>query len=114
MAPPPNARAKRGNASKYCCGSGHAHRQDGSPLKAKVNAARHSSASAALAVRMKGSDIIQKSSLFQLSAFSRVPNGLAQRGRAYPFVGHADISDLDRSLDVSSQRSFRPERLAVN
>src|SRR6516164_4799425 len=52
MAPPPNARAKRGNASRYSCGSGHAHRQGGSPLKAKVNVARHRSASAVIAVRM--------------------------------------------------------------
>src|SRR6516165_4311594 len=54
MAQPPNARAKCGNASRYCCGLGHAHRQGGSPLKAKVNAARHRSASAAIAVRMSG------------------------------------------------------------
>src|SRR6516225_3886411 len=58
MALPPNARAKRGNASRYCCGSGHAHRQGGSPRKAKVNAARHRSASAAIAVRMNGSGMI--------------------------------------------------------
>ena len=58
MATPPNARARRGNASRYCCGSGHAHRQGGSLLKAKVNAARQRSASAATAARMDGSDMI--------------------------------------------------------
>jgi hypothetical protein len=58
MALPPNARAKRGNASKYCCGSGHAHRQGGSQPKAKVSAAKHRSVSGTLAVRMNGSDIV--------------------------------------------------------
>jgi hypothetical protein len=39
-------------ASRYCCASGHAHRQGGSPLKAKVSTARYRYASAAIAVRM--------------------------------------------------------------
>src|SRR5262249_62116628 len=38
---------------------GHAHRQGGSPLKAKVSTARHLPASAPVAVWMNGSDMIQ-------------------------------------------------------
>src|SRR6516165_10059374 len=56
MPPPPKARAKRGNASRYCCGSGHAHRHGGSPAKAKVSTARHRSAWADVAVRMNRSE----------------------------------------------------------
>src|SRR5919198_460271 len=58
MAPPPKARAKRGNASRYCCGSGHVQRQGGSPLKANVSTAKHRSASAAVAVSISASAMI--------------------------------------------------------
>src|SRR6478735_107128 len=79
MAPPPNARAKRGNASKYCCGSGHAHRQGGSPAKAKVSAAMHCSASAAVAVRMNESDMIQYVLFVSFLVFPRASDERAAR-----------------------------------
>src|SRR6201993_1498478 len=83
MASPPNARANRGNASKYCCGSGHAHRQGGSELKAKVSAAKHCSQSGALAVRMNGSGIIWYCPLGSVSFVARaqLANGHGPRSR---------------------------------
>ena len=96
MAQPPNARAKRGNASRYCCGSGHAHRQGGSPLKAKINAARHRSASAAIAVRMDGSDMILKALRFNLSSF-RVPRTHSSRA-----------NDRWRTLSATRSQSRSP------
>src|ERR1700747_1254242 len=83
MALPPNARAKRGNASKYCCGSGHAHRQGGSQLKAKVSDAKHRSQSGVLAFRMNGSGIIWYCPLGSVSFVARalLANGHGPRSR---------------------------------
>src|SRR5215510_6409237 len=83
MALPPKARAKRGNASKYCCGSGHAQRQGGSLPKANVSTARHRSASAAVAVRINASDMISSLLLLhwcRLSTTSRWVSGTAESG----------------------------------
>src|SRR5919198_3926682 len=82
MAPPPKARAKRGNASRYCCGSGHVQRQGGSPLKANVSTAKHRSASAAVAVSISASAMIPYVHLYATVFGSLTAQFFAQIRRA--------------------------------